>query len=79
MSLIRKSDYNAAAKNQKITSKKVKLPTQSKSRRCSLCDEIATTEIKLNENETRKLCQTHLADYKRKDFKYSAKFEKAKL
>ena len=74
MSLIRWSDY---PKNQKVTSKKVRLATQDKSRKCSLCDNIATTEIPISEKETRKLCQVHLADYKRKDFEYTVKFEKA--
>ena len=80
MSLIRASDYKRQEerpKNQKLVQKKVRLATQDKSRKCSLCDQIATVEIKISDKETRKLCQKHLADYKRKDLKYSVKFERA--
>ncbi len=88
MSLIRRDDYVQASKHNKTksprrashggvsTSKKIRLATQDKSKQCSLCNNIATTTVQVSKKETRKLCSKHLADWKRKDFKYSVKFER---
>lgn len=66
-------------KNQRITSKKVKLPTQLRTKRekCSLCKEDSVQKIQISDTEFRNLCSKHFADWKRKDLKYSVRFEKA--
>jgi hypothetical protein len=56
--------------------KKVKIPTQSKSKPCSFCPNIAEITLTIG-NDTRKLCHKHHSDYKRREFTYSVKFEKA--
>ena len=66
------------------TQKRVKLPTQyrtkKKTKPCSICKEPSIVKIRTsNQGETRRLCYTHYADYKRKDFDYSVRFEKANL
>lgn len=83
MSLFRWSDFahkkkQTAAKNQRIVQKKVKLPTQMKSRKCSLCRNIVYKEIKISEKETRKLCKAHYQAFVRRNMKYFAKYEGAR-
>lgn len=78
-----KEDY--ANENKKTTGtktqKKVKLPTEYKTKKpkpCSICKEPSIVRIRTsNQGEFRRLCYAHYADYKRKDFTYSARFEKA--
>lgn len=86
MSLFKVSDFahktkSSTRKNQKITQTKVKLPTQlkTKKKKCSLCSEEAIKRIQISDKEFRDLCKIHYADYQRKDMRYSAKFEKAKI
>ena len=77
--------FGNTRKNQRITSVKVKLPTQfrtesqKKQTKCSLCKEFSVQRIQISDKEFRELCQTHLADWKRKDLKYSVKFEKSNV
>ena len=60
---------------------RIRLPTQMRTKKetCSLCKERSVIKLKVSDNETRKLCYAHYADYKRKDFDYSVRFEKAEL
>lgn len=61
--------------------KRVKLPTQYRTKKpkpCSICKEPSIVTVRTSKlGETRKLCYAHYADYKRKDFDYFVKFEKA--
>lgn len=75
--------FGNTRKNQRVTSVKVKLPTQfrttkdRKQTKCSLCLEKSVQRIQISDKEFRELCQIHLSDWNRKDLKYSVKFEKA--
>ena len=67
-------------KNQTVYQTKVRLPTQhrtKKKKKCSLCSEESVQRIQISETEFRELCQKHFSDWRRKDFKYSVKFERA--
>lgn len=80
MSLFRWSDYatkKERPKNQRVVQKKIRLPTQLKSRKCSLCRNIAYKEIRVSDKETRKLCKEHFAMFVRRNLQYFARFEKA--
>lgn len=62
------------------TAPKAKLPTSMKSKPCSFCKNPAITTVVLGDNKyknTRRLCKDHANDFKRRNLKYSAKFEKA--
>jgi len=81
---IKKEDYarerpTEKKKNQKVYSKKVKLPTNMRTKKvkCSLCKEQAVQTVKISDLETRKLCKEHLSDWNREKFTYSVKFVKA--
>lgn len=63
-------------KNGLTVMKKTRFATQDKTKTCSFCKMPAEIVLDLG-NDTRKLCKKHHADYKRRDFKYSVKFEKA--
>ena len=59
--------------------KKVKLSTQDRSKKCSIskCGKISVITLQIG-IETRRLCQRHHDEAKRKNLKYPVKFEKAK-
>jgi hypothetical protein len=71
-------------KDQRVTSVKIRLPTQYRTtkeknqKKCSLCSGLSVQRIQISDKEFRELCKSHLADWNRKDLKYSVKFEKAK-
>jgi hypothetical protein len=60
-----------------LNAPKAKLPSNLKTKTCSFCKYPAVTTIKVGENDFRKLCQNHYNDWKRKQYRYSAIFEKA--
>ncbi|UVF62210.1 hypothetical protein [Nitrososphaeria virus YSH_1032793] len=70
-------------KDQRVTSIKVKFPTQHKTsnnkkqKKCSLCFNDSVQRIQISDKEFRELCQIHLADWNRRNLRYSVKFEKA--
>ena len=59
------------------TAPKTRLPSQLKTKTCSLCKYPMVTLIQIGEKEFRRLCQNHYNDWKRKQFRYSANFTKA--
>ena len=55
---------------------KVKLPTQNKTKYCSLCDNVAVKVVHVS-GETRKLCRDHLFHYNHKDVDHVSVYQKA--
>lgn len=86
MSLFRTSDFahkeakSHTRKDQRVTQVKVKLPTQHKSKKrlCRICKNPAIHTISISQKENAHLCDNHYSDWKRKNYDYSVKFEKAK-
>ena len=81
---INKDDYarerpKERKKNQKVYSKKVKLPTNMRSKKikCSLCKERAIQVIQISDIETRRLCKEHLEEWKNRDNSHYPLFVKA--
>jgi hypothetical protein len=55
---------------------RAKLPTQLKTKKCSMCPLPMVTMIKTGHNDFRRLCQDHYDSWKRQQFTYSVKFER---
>jgi len=82
MSLFRNSDYakpKEKVKNQKITSKKARLPTEFRTKRhsCSLCPATDAQRIKISDKEYRWLCPKCQLKFANKDTKEKPHFLKA--
>lgn len=82
MSLFKNSDYahsKEKPKNQKVTSKKVRLPTELRTKRhpCSQCPATNATRIKISDKECRWLCTNCYTKFQNKDISEKPNFIKA--
>lgn len=81
MSIFKVSDYKSQTKNQKVYSKKNKIPTQMRSYKikCSIakCREHAPFPVIISVTQTFNLCREHYITHTGKDDKYAAVYKKA--